>query len=177
MLPAAYHIQKPFVITFSKIYDTIGVSASPFICLCLCICLCICICICLCIWIFVRIWIADIMGFQKIYDLRGPWGLTAVFQLIYELRKNCCGRTGGRTDGRTDRGSIRGPRGPKKLGFCHQCLDQRSCSKIDFSLVLLNEWLLCRFTKRKQLRLAFSSTVISTRTWKRWHCHNFPCQK
>ena len=100
MLPAAYHIQKPFVITFSKIYDTIGVSASPFICLCLCICLCICICICicLCIWIFVRIWIADIKGFQKIYHLRGPWGLAAVLQLIYELRKNCCG-TGGRVDG------------------------------------------------------------------------------
>ena len=108
MLPAGYHIQKPFVITFSKIYDTIGVSASPFICLCLCICLCICICICicLCIWIFVRIWIADIMGFQKIYDLRGPWGLTALFQLIYELRKNCCGWT-------EIEGSIRGPRGPK----------------------------------------------------------------
>ena len=112
MLPAGYHIQKPFVITFSKIYDTIGVSASPFICLCLCICLCICICICLCIWIFVRIWIADIMGFQKIYDLRGPWGLTAVFQLIYELRKNCCGWTGGRTDGTEIEGSVRGPRGP-----------------------------------------------------------------
>ena len=97
MLPAGYHIQKPFVITFSKIYDTIGVSASPFICLCLCICLCICICICicLCIWIFVRIWIADIISFQKIYGLRGTWGLTAVLQLIYELRKNCCGRVDG----------------------------------------------------------------------------------
>ena len=34
-------------------------------------------------------------GFQRIYGLRGPWGLTAVIQLIYELRKNCCG-TGGR---------------------------------------------------------------------------------
>ena len=33
-----------------------------------------------------------------------------MLQLIYELRKNCCG-TGGR-DG-TDEGSIRGPRGPK----------------------------------------------------------------
>ena len=35
------------------------------------------------------------MGFQKIYDLRGPWGLTAVFQLIYELRKNWRGRVDG----------------------------------------------------------------------------------
>ena len=26
------------------------------------------------------------MGFQKIYDLRGPWGRTAVLQLTYELR-------------------------------------------------------------------------------------------
>ena len=36
-----------------------------------------------------------------------------MLQLIYELRKNCCGWTG-RVDG-TDRGSIRGPRGSKKL--------------------------------------------------------------
>ena len=50
------------------------------------------------------------MGFQKIYDLRSPWGLTAVFQLIYELRKNCCGRV----DGTGIEGSVRGPRGPKK---------------------------------------------------------------
>ena len=38
-----------------------------------------------------------------------------MLQLIYELRKNCCGRVDGwtgRVDG-TDRGSIRGPRGPK----------------------------------------------------------------
>ena len=34
-----------------------------------------------------------------------------MLQLIYELRKNCCGLTG-RVDG-TDEGSIRGPRGPK----------------------------------------------------------------
>ena len=51
------------------------------------------------------------MGFQKIYDLRGPWGRTAVFQLICELRKNWRGRV----DGWTDEGSIRGPRGPKKM--------------------------------------------------------------
>ena len=43
------------------------------------------------------------------YGLRGPWGLTAVLQLIYELRKNCCGRV----DGTGIEGSIRGPRGPK----------------------------------------------------------------
>ena len=66
ILPAAYHIQNPFVISFSKIYHIIGVSGFPFICLCLCICLYICICI------FVRIGIADIMAFQKIYGLRGP---------------------------------------------------------------------------------------------------------
>ena len=34
------------------------------------------------------------MGFQKIYVMRGPWGLTAVLQLIYELGKNCCGQDG-----------------------------------------------------------------------------------
>ena len=34
-----------------------------------------------------------------------------MLQLIYELRKNCCGRV----DGWTDRGSIRGPRGPKNM--------------------------------------------------------------
>ena len=51
------------------------------------------------------------MGFQKMYGLRGPWGLTAVLQLIYELRKNCCGRVDGWTG---HRGSTRGPRGPKK---------------------------------------------------------------
>ena len=26
------------------------------------------------------------MSFQKMYGLRGPWGQTAVLQLIYELR-------------------------------------------------------------------------------------------
>ena len=68
-------------------------------------CSCICVwrtCVCLRICIFVRIWIADIMGFQKIYGLRGPWGLTAVLQPIYEHRKNCCGWVDG-TDGRTGR--------------------------------------------------------------------------
>ena len=40
------------------------------------------------------IWIADIISFQKIYGLRGTRGLTAVLQLIYELRKNCFGWTG-----------------------------------------------------------------------------------
>ena len=35
-----------------------------------------------------------------------------MLQLIYELRKNCCG-TGGR-DGTGIEGSIIGPRGPKK---------------------------------------------------------------
>ena len=39
----------------------------------------------------VRIWTADIISIHKICNLRGPWGLTAVFQLIYELMKNCCG--------------------------------------------------------------------------------------
>ena len=64
-LPVAYRIQNPFFISCSKTYHNIGVSGSPFICLCLCICVCICI--------FVRIWIANIMGFQKIYIyLRGP---------------------------------------------------------------------------------------------------------
>ena len=47
------------------------------------------------------------MGFQKIW-LRGPWGRTAVvLQLIFDLRKACCG-TGGH------QGSTRGPGGPKK---------------------------------------------------------------
>ena len=42
-----------------------------------------------------------------------------MFQLIYELRKNCCGRVDGRTerDGTGIEGSIRGPRGPKKQGI------------------------------------------------------------
>ena len=38
-----------------------------------------------------------------------------MLQLIYELRKNCCG-TGGRVDGRKGgeiEGSTRGPHGPK----------------------------------------------------------------
>ena len=109
----AYHIHNPFVISFSKIYHIIGVIGFPFICLCLCICPCICLCIC----IFVRIWIADIISFQKIYGLRGTWGLTAVLQLIYELRKNCCGRVDG-TGGRNIEGSTRGPRGPKKITWC-----------------------------------------------------------
>ena len=39
------------------------------------------------------------MNFQKIYGFRGPWGVTAVLQLIYVLRKNCCG-TGGRDGNR-----------------------------------------------------------------------------
>ena len=34
----AYHIQNPFVISFSKIYHITGVFGFPFICLCLCIC-------------------------------------------------------------------------------------------------------------------------------------------
>ena len=71
----AYHIQSSFVISISKIYHIIGVIGFPFICLCICICLCSCLCIC----IFVRIWIADIISFQKIYGL-----------------KNCCGT--GRVD-------------------------------------------------------------------------------
>ena len=90
----AYHIQNPFVISFSKIYHIIGVIGFPFICLCICICLCIFLCIC----ISVRVWVADIISFHKIYGLRGNWGLRAVLQLIHELRKNCCG-TGGRVDG------------------------------------------------------------------------------
>ena len=35
-----------------------------------------------------------------------------MLQLIYELRKNCCGRTEGKIEG-----STRGPRGPKKSVF------------------------------------------------------------
>ena len=52
------------------------------------------------------------MGFQKIHGSRGPWGLTAVLQLIYELKKNCCERDG--TGGDIE-GSTRGPRGPKNI--------------------------------------------------------------
>ena len=81
------YFQNLFVISFSKIYHIIGVIGFPFICLCICICPCICLCICIFVWI----WIADIISFQKIYGLRGTWSLTAVLQLIYELRKNCCG--------------------------------------------------------------------------------------
>ena len=57
---------------------------------------------------------ADIISFQKIYGLRGTRGVMAVLQLIYELRKNCCGT--GRVDltGGEIEGSTRGPRGPKK---------------------------------------------------------------
>ena len=41
-----------------------------------------------------------------------------MLQLIYELRKNCCGRVDG-TGGRNIEGSTRGPRGPKKTNeFC-----------------------------------------------------------
>ena len=47
------------------------------------------------------------MSFLKMYGLRGTRGLGAVLQLIYELRKNCCGRDG------DIEGSTRGPRGPK----------------------------------------------------------------
>jgi len=56
------------------------------LCLCLCLCHCLCLCLCLCICISVWIWIADVMSFQKMYGLRGPWGQTAVLQLTYELR-------------------------------------------------------------------------------------------
>ena len=49
----------------------------------------------LCLYLYFRLnWIADIISFHKIYSLRGTWGLGAVLQLIYELRKNCCGRDG-----------------------------------------------------------------------------------
>ena len=113
----AYHIQNPFVISFSKIYHIIGVIGFPFICLCIWICLCICLCIC----IFVRIWIADIISFHKIYGFRGTRGLRAVLQLIYELRKNCCGRDGTGQEGTGLDGKIKGsawgPRGPKKSFF------------------------------------------------------------
>ena len=111
----AYHIQNPFVISFSKIYHIIGVIGFPFFCLCICICRCIYLCIC----IFVRIWIADIISFQKIYGLRGPWGLPAVLQLIYELRKNWRGRVDGTGE---IEGSTRGPRGPKKRHNINQQL-------------------------------------------------------
>ena len=106
----AYHIQNPFVIPFSKIYHIIGVIGFPFICLFVCICLCIC----LCIFIFVRIWIADIISFLKIYSLRVPeaWGQ------CYSSSMNsgkivAYGWTGGR-DGKIE-GSTRGPRGPKNI--------------------------------------------------------------
>ena len=39
-------------------------------------------CLCLCVCIFVRIWIADIMSFQKMYGLRGPRGLNMVNQVL-----------------------------------------------------------------------------------------------
>ena len=38
--------------------------------------------------ISIWIWIADVMSFQKMYGLSGPWGPTAVLPLIYELRPN-----------------------------------------------------------------------------------------
>ena len=78
-------------------------------------CLLCLVCLCLCIWIFVGIWIADTMGFQKMYGLRGPLGLTAVLQLINELRKNWRGWTDGAgREGTGIKGSIRGPCRSKK---------------------------------------------------------------
>ena len=44
----------------------------------LCICHCLCNCVCLWVCIFARIWIADIISIQKMYGLRGPWGLNTV---------------------------------------------------------------------------------------------------
>ena len=48
-----------------------------------------------------------------------------MLQLIYELKKNCCG-TGGRDGtGRDIEGSTRGPRGPKKSGLKKKSLTGR----------------------------------------------------
>ena len=59
-----------------------------------------------------------------------------MLQLIYELRKNCCG-TGGR-DG-TDEGSIRGPRGPKKgLGSPLSACSQRGTGESKSALFSKN---------------------------------------
>ena len=47
-----------------------------------------------------------------------------MLQLIYELKKNCCGRVDGTgRDGKIE-GSTRGPRGPKEIHFLAS-----SCSK------------------------------------------------
>ena len=66
----------------TKQAGTTSLKAFSKQCLCLCHCLCLCLCICISVWI----WIADVMSFQKMYGLRGPWGRTAVLQLTYELR-------------------------------------------------------------------------------------------
>ena len=67
-------------------YSTLVVFQLFYWRLCLCLCHCLCLCLCLCICISVWIWAADVMSFQKMYGLRGPWGRTAVLQLTYELR-------------------------------------------------------------------------------------------
>ena len=85
-----------------------------------------------CIWIIVWIWIADIMGFQKIYGLRGPWGLTAVLQLISELRKNCCG-AGGRIQMQSQRRLSRDA--TKNLGLKQSTENKKTIERVQKSAV------------------------------------------
>ena len=75
------HNQTPFVIYFPQKHHIIGL---PVVLVFVFVFVFV-LCLSLCLFFSVRIWIADIMGFQKIYSLRGPCGLTAVLQVIYEL--------------------------------------------------------------------------------------------
>ena len=68
------------------------IIGSPFICLCLCIYLCICLCIC----ISFRIWIADIVGFQKYMVWGVPEATRQCFSSSSWRGKNCSGRVDGR---------------------------------------------------------------------------------
>ena len=126
-------------------------------------CLCIYLCICLCICIFVRIWIADIISFQKIYGLRGTWGLTAVLQLIYELRKYCCRRVDGTGE---IEGCTRGPRGPKKGTF--KDLDNTPLNLLCTPLIC-NVWSNLIFGRRKlKSRLALDAFVCWQSSLSPW---------
>ena len=142
---------------FAVTFAVTAVSSTPFICLCLCICLCFCLCICLFIWNFVPNWIVDIMGFQKTYGLRGPWGRTAVLQLIFDLRKTCYG-TGGH------QGSTRGLVGPKKRFtaniYCACAIHQEYC----FPLIILHFKYYLPLTKQNNLLKRYETSNIWNRS-------------
>ena len=57
-----------------------------------------------------------------------------MIQLIYELRKNCCGRVDGTgRDGWRIEGSTRGPRGPKKA--CTQTFASQGANGVNVVIV------------------------------------------